>query len=309
MLYLNPELRRALLARVVAIVNGKGGVGKTMIATVVATLLAASGQRVLLVDFDPQGNVDRNLGIRQRGLGDDGLSLAKALQYGEQPRILKDVRPGLDVITGGKFLGEVGGALGVRRERDGQAAAVNVLAALLCEIAQDYDVILIDCPPGERTLQEAALGAARYLVIPTKSDENSLDGLEAVATRVGDVLSVNPDIQPLGVVLYDTQMNAKAIHKSVSDWIDTALGGAVTLFAQKIRHVEAVAKAVTTFGLAPKELTRGPEVGVPKSVAKAAAGLSEDFDGLSVEILDRLIAAELAAATAEQTAEAIGELV
>ena len=88
------------MRRVVAIANGKGGVGKTSLTAGLAGLIAGAGYRVLTVDADPQGNLRRDLGYDST----DGQSLASAIQSGTQLEPLRDVRPNLDCIPGGAAL-------------------------------------------------------------------------------------------------------------------------------------------------------------------------------------------------------------
>jgi len=99
------NIDRAQLGRVVAIANGKGGVGKTSLATTLAGLAAKAGYRILLIDLDPQGNVGEDLGYTGAGTGDDGAGLVASLAS-KTPLVvtLPQTRSGVDVICGGERL-------------------------------------------------------------------------------------------------------------------------------------------------------------------------------------------------------------
>ncbi|MGL5828951.1 MAG: ParA family protein, partial [Angustibacter sp.] len=86
--------------RTIAVVNGKGGVGKTTITANVGGLLASSGHRVLLVDMDPQGNLAEELGYTNSEINDEGLALAQSLAFGAPLTPVENIRKGLDVIVG-----------------------------------------------------------------------------------------------------------------------------------------------------------------------------------------------------------------
>lgn len=103
---------REITGRVVAVANGKGGVGKTSLTTTLAGLSAAAGYKALLIDLDPQGNAGEDLGYMGAGLGDDGAGLVSAVttRSGLKPTIT-DCRERLDVIAGGERLDGLAGLL------------------------------------------------------------------------------------------------------------------------------------------------------------------------------------------------------
>src|SRR5664279_2404085 len=187
------------MRRVVAIANGKGGVGKTSLTAGLAGLVAGAGYRVLTVDADPQGNLRRDLGYEAV----DGRSLALAIQNGSPLELLRDVRPHLDCIAGGPALYDLP-ATHVSRMSRGES--LSGLRATLAQVRPDspahadYDLILVDTPPGEPVLQDLVFAAADYLIIPTRSDDASLDGLVAVASRFAAARIGNRDLTLLGVL-------------------------------------------------------------------------------------------------------------
>ena len=117
--------------RVVAVINGKGGVLKTTLTANIGGLLAHSGYHVLLVDLDPQGNLAEDLGYTETSTDDEGAALARGLIVGGDIEVVKDVRPNLDVLPGGTKLEEATAALVAVRVRARLAAAGSSSQALL----------------------------------------------------------------------------------------------------------------------------------------------------------------------------------
>jgi cellulose biosynthesis protein BcsQ len=139
------------LSRVVVVAQGKGGVGKTSLTANVSGLAALAGHRVLAVDLDPQGNLARDLGYGQS----DGESLLQAVVAGIPVPVTGDVRPGLDVVAGGPAVADLLGLALARSSRGGRDLA-DLLLASLAPVVSAYDLVLVDTPPGERLLVEAA---------------------------------------------------------------------------------------------------------------------------------------------------------
>jgi cellulose biosynthesis protein BcsQ len=228
---------RRSLERVVAVANSKGGVGKTSLCTTLAGLVAAAGYKALLIDLDPQGNVGEDLGYTGRGQGDHGAGTVAAVAAGTPLAVtLEAARDNVDVVCGGEHLEDLAGLLGARQRRGEELteALAGPLAALLT--ATDYDLILIDCPPGESALQLLALGAARWLVIPTRGDAASLKGMARITQRLAQARIHNPRIELLGVVLFDIASTATRLRREISEQITEALGGVAPLFQTTIRH-------------------------------------------------------------------------
>ena len=170
-----------LMAHSVVVANGKGGVGKTSLSAHLSGLAAAAGWSVLAVDLDPQGNLSRDLGYRDRSDDGKGLAAAVAIRDPSQFDII-NVRPGLDVIAGGAQLRRTEIALAAERLID--PAAVRVLGELLASLASSYQLIVFDTPPAiTAALVDAAFACAGNLVIPSRIDEASIDGLEGTAER------------------------------------------------------------------------------------------------------------------------------
>ena len=247
----------------VSTLNGKGGTGKTSTTTNIAGQAAAAGYRVLVVDLDPQGNVSQDLGFHDVADRDDkGEALFEALHMRRELRVLTDVRPNLDVVVGGPHLDGVS-ALAQTWARQGRTPQL-ALAEALAPIVGRYHLTLIDCPPGDAVLQELALCAAGYALIPTRSDEASLQGLTRVARTFTNVRQFNPGLQLLGVVLFGITASGTAMERDVRAEIERGLGGVAPVFATKIPYLEAPAVAARNRGLLVHEYERDMVRNQPK---------------------------------------------
>lgn len=298
---------RSQLQRVIALINGKGGVQKTTLVANIGGLLAASGYRVLLVDLDPQGNLAEDLGYTDRETDDAGKALAGALAFGGTPAPVIDVRPHLDVLVGGYHLNAAAAALTNKAGRDPRAAQL-ALAEILTPIAGAYDLVLIDCPPGNEPLQSAAVAAARWAVVPVKTDHSSRKGLLDVARRLDDVMDVNPDLDLLGVVLVGVGSSAHKVKQTARDLISVALAGDERILTASVRHSEATAQAAREKGLLVHELDeqvrqapawwkiRRGEATSESAGPRTATSVADDLQALAKEIVDRITAAEGASA-------------
>jgi cellulose biosynthesis protein BcsQ len=295
---------RSVLRRTVAVVNGKGGVGKTSVVANVGGLLAAADYRVLLIDLDPQGNLGEDLGYSAQARSDDGAGLFQAVSAGTPLQPMVGVRPNLDVVAGGDVLHELAGALYARRQRQPQTAAA-ALAESLSAVAGDYDLVLLDCPPGHDMLQEVALVAATWTLIPTKTDVSSRKGLREVAARFVTARALNPDLAVLGVVLFGVNRSAKRVEAEARAAIEAELGDVAPVLKATIRHVEASAFDVRERGQLVHELEqavltgprwydrlRNPGRDGGSGLAGSAGALAGDYQVLAEEMLHLLLSAE-----------------
>lgn len=305
----DPEARANALARVIAIVNEKGGVGKTTLASNLAGQAAASGYRVLVVDLNRQANLALDLGYRGvEGVDDEGDGLLTALMRGRPVPVAKDIRPGLDVVAGGEHLEDLTPVMLSHITKQGNKAFL-ALAKSLAPVTADYDLVLIDCPPENTILDDLALGAARWVLIPTRSDDGGLDGMRLVARRFVKAKEINPTIGLLGVVLFATGTSAKAIHAEVRQSVAETFGGNSPLFQTTIRYAERIARDCRRRGQLAHELEEaaktqpewwkmlreGQKVG---RIPSTAASVSADYQALAVEVLSTLGSAEETAGAA-----------
>lgn len=289
------------MRRVVAIANGKGGVGKTTLTAGLAGQLASGGSRVLVVDTDPQANLARDLGYASG----DGSNLSLAITHGLPLEVTRGVRDRLDVVAGGPALWDVGPAFTARGAR---GATLPGLKPVLDKVkpeskGADYDIVLIDTPPGEPILQELVFAAADFLIIPTRSDEASLDGLVVVAQRFAAARAINPDLTLLGVVLFGVRAGSTRMIARVRTALQETLGDAAPVFPTSIRYLESAAVDMRSRGVLPHELPQLHRSDTKKRLSRlregappdagdtllsrdsSAAGLAADYAALADEVL------------------------
>jgi chromosome partitioning protein len=247
------------VAQTIACANQKGGVGKTTTVVNLATYLALAGERVLIVDLDPQGNATSGFGIDRSSLD---VTLYDVV-LGDTPMataILPTVVDGCSIAPASVSLAgaEVELAGAERRERR--------LAALIGPIRDAYDYILIDCPPSLGLLTVNALTAADSVLIPTQCEYYALEGLTQLIATLNLVRdNLNPALAIKGVVLtmFDARTN---LSSDVANEVRDHLGSAVfdTIIPRSVRLSEA-----PSFGL-PIALYRDDSRGAVAYAALAA---------------------------------------
>ncbi len=192
------------MARIIAIANQKGGVGKTTTAVNLAASLAAAEQRVLLVDGDPQGNASSGIGLVRDEIGEtvydvllDAERIETAIVHGVQFKHL-DVLPATPDLAGAEV------ELVTENERE------LAMRRALDRVRDRYDYVLIDCPPSLGLITINMLAAADALLIPLQCEYYALEGLSQLLNTVHLVQQgVNPSLGIDGVVLtmYDARLN------------------------------------------------------------------------------------------------------
>ena len=304
----DPNERAEALRRVIAVVNEKGGVGKTSIVANLAGQTARAGYRVLALDLNRQGNLGLDLGFSGTSIDDEGRGLLAAIMMGQALRPARDVRPNLDVIAGGPQLEGLTPLMITRMTQERQAAFL-ALGKALAPLAREYDLVFIDCPPENTILDDLALGAARWVLIPTKSDDGGLAGMRLVAERFLKAREINPVLRLLGVVLFGTGTKATAIHAEVREAITESFGGHSPLFNATVRHSERVAREARKGRLAHEleeeaeqqpawweMLRRGEKV---QRISPTVSGVAADYQALAAEVLTTLRDAENAEVEAQ----------
>ncbi len=194
------------MGQIIACANQKGGVGKTTTVVNLATYLALAGDRVLVVDLDPQGNATSGLGV-DRGELETSIYDAVVGNVSIEDLIAPTAVPGLAIIPSSISLAgaEVELAPVAQRERR--------LARLIHVLVPDYDYIVLDCPPSLGLLTVNALTAAHAVLIPIQCEYYALEGLTQLIATVNLVRDhLNPDLAVKGVVLtmYDARTNLSA---------------------------------------------------------------------------------------------------
>jgi chromosome partitioning protein len=188
------------LKQIIAIANQKGGVGKTTTSINLCAALALSGKSVLLIDLDPQANATSGLSIEPKN-----ATIYECLM---DRRLVKDVYlptciNGLDVVASKGDL--VGAEIELTNLPDRQSVLKNVLNEV-----QNYDFVIIDCPPAFGLLTINALVAASGLIIPVQCEYYAMEGLGRLLGNVERIReSFNPDLTIQGIVLtmYDSRIN------------------------------------------------------------------------------------------------------
>lgn len=218
---------------IVAVVNQKGGVGKTTTTINLATAMAAVGKQVLVVDLDPQGNATTGLGLRlARGNG-----TYEVLMGDLEPNqaVLKTTIPGLSVMPASPDLSGAEIELVPMEVRELQ------LKKALRTLSTQYDYVLIDCPPSLGLLTLNAQVAANSLLVPLQCEYYALEGLSQLLGTLQRVKkNLNPGLDLMGIVLtmYDTRSSLSA---QVAQDVRSHLGSRVfkTFIPRNVRVAEA----------------------------------------------------------------------
>lgn len=233
--------------KILAIINQKGGVGKSTTAVNLAAALGAAGKEVLLVDLDPQGNATSGYGIDKRDIDQCVYNVL----LGETPvedAILAEVGKGVDVLPSTISLA------GAEVELVNEMARENRLKNALGTLRGRYDYILIDCPPSLGLLTINALVAADKLLIPIQCEFYALEGVTKLLDSMKRVKSVlNPSLDIYGIVLtmYDARTN---LSKQVVDEVRSFFGDTVfeTVIPRTVKLSEAPSYGQPILDYAPE---------------------------------------------------------
>ncbi len=253
------------MAKIFCVANQKGGVGKTTTTVNLAAGLAKIGQRVLLVDLDPQGNATMGSGIDKRSMA---LSVYDVL-LGEasiaQAATLAD-KCGYRVLGANRELAgaEVELVEMERRERR--------LKEALAAVVDDYDFVLIDCPPSLSMLTLNGLCSAHGVIVPMQCEYFALEGLADLVNTIKQVHgNLNRDLQIIGLlrVMFDPRITLQA---QVSDQLKAKFGDKVfdTVIPRNVRLAEA------------------PSYGLPGVVFDPSAKGSQAFLAFASEMVQRI---------------------
>ena len=250
----------------IAVANQKGGVGKTTTAINLATALAATGSRVLLIDLDPQGNASTGMGIGHSQREHSSYELLTGQSTLEDAVVSSPV-PRLDIIPATV---DLSGAEIELIEYEGRTHRLD--KALEGAADLKWDVCLIDCPPSLGLLTVNALIAANSILVPLQTEFFALEGLSQLLQTVERIRArFNPELSIIGVAItmYDRRNNLSAL---VSDDVRACLGKVVfdTVIPRNVRLSEA------------------PSHGIPALIYDHRCPGSEAYIALARELIGRL---------------------
>jgi len=249
--------------RILAITNQKGGVGKTTSAVNLSAALAKLGQRVLLIDLDPQGNATTGCGIVKT----EALPTVYQLLIGDTTLggAIVQTEFGFDILPANR---ELAGAEIELIELDGREQR---LKDALGTVVDRYDYVLIDCPPALNMLTVNALVASQSVMIPMQCEYYALEGLSDLVETLRKVRgNLNPDLEIEG--LLRTMYNAQnTLTQQVSDELTSHFGDKVyaTIIPRNVRLAEA------------------PSYGKPATAYDAASKGAQAYMALAEEMLAR----------------------
>jgi chromosome partitioning protein len=253
------------MAKIFCVANQKGGVGKTTTTVNLAAGLAKVGQRVLMVDLDPQGNATMGSGVDKRSME---LSVYDVLLESATVK---------EAATFSEKCGYT--VLGANRELAGAEVELvelerrdKRLKAALAVVDADYDFILIDCPPSLSMLTLNGLCSAHGVIVPMQCEYFALEGLTDLVNTIKQVhANLNPDLQIIGLlrVMFDPRIT---LQQQVSDQLKSHFGDKVfdTVIPRNVRLAEA------------------PSYGLPGVVFDPSARGSQAFVAFASEMVQRI---------------------
>ncbi len=270
------------MAKIFCVANQKGGVGKTTTAVNLAAGLAKIGQRVLMVDLDPQGNATMGSGVDKRSLA---LSVYDVLIESASVReaaVLAE-KCGYHVLGANRELAGAEIELVALERREMR------LKAALAEVDADYDFVLVDCPPSLSMLTLNGLCAAHGVVVPMQCEYFALEGVTDLVHTIKQVhANLNKDLQIIGLlrVMFDPRIT---LQQQVSEQLKEHFGDKVfsTVIPRNVRLAEA------------------PSYGVPGVVFDPSAKGSQAFVAFAQEMVERVKTMAPAAKAAPRAARTV----
>lgn len=252
------------MSRIIAVANQKGGVGKTTTAINLSACLAEKGQKVLVVDIDPQGNTTSGFGIDKEALANTIYELI--LGECELPDcLIKNIIDNLDVLPANVNLA------GAEIDLIGVDNREYILRDKISETAKEYDFVVIDCPPSLTMLTVNAMTTADTVLVPIQCEFYALEGLSQLLHTIDLVRErLNPDLEMEGVVftMYDSRTNLSLqVVENVKDNLNQAIYK--TIIPRNVRLAEA------------------PSHGMPINLYDSKSAGAESYRLLADEVMHR----------------------
>lgn len=231
-------------AKTIAVVNQKGGVGKTTTTISLGASLAELGRRVLLVDFDPQGSLSIGLGVITDELESSIYNLLMDRNASVDDVLLKTTVPGMDLIPSDIMLS--GAEIGLVNE----VAREQSLKRILAPLALEYDVILIDCQPSLGLLTVNALTAADLILVPLQCEYFALRGfklLKEITSKIQERL--NPDLAIIGIVatMFEKTAHSKEVLARIYEAFPNLLFDTVISKTVRFNETTAAGEPITSY--------------------------------------------------------------
>ena len=252
------------MGRIIAITNQKGGVGKTTTAINLAASLAEANQKILLLDFDPQGNATSGFGI-ELDEAENTIYSVLTEECSMDEAILVDVIDNLDLIPSDMNLAAADIEFVSQEDKN------LILKNLLTPYKNKYDYIIIDCPPSLGTITVNALTAANSVIIPIQCEYYALEGLNQVLNTISIVQQgLNKDLVVEGIVftMYDGR---NKLSQQVVETVRENYNGNIydTLIPRNVRLAEA------------------PSHGLPITLYESSSTGADSYRKLAAEVMSK----------------------
>ena len=252
------------MGRIIAIANQKGGVGKTTTAINLSACLAEAGQRVLVIDIDPQGNTTSGLGVMKDEI-ENTVYEVMLQEIGMEDAIIKGVFDNLDIVPSNVNL--AGAEIDLIDAEDREYILKNEIG----KIKSRYDYIILDCPPSLSMLTVNAMTAANTVLVPIQCEYYALEGLTQLIHTINLVKKkLNPELELEGVVftMYDSRTNLSLqVVENVKDNLNQTIYK--TIIPRNIRLAEA------------------PSHGLPINIYDSKSAGAESYRMLAQEVMGR----------------------